>query len=160
VNRQRIDAKSLLILGSALLTALLAACSTPAVGAPCLPEQVPATGFDDREAYIESSSVQCQTRVCMVYKLRGDPRTDCNPTPTTAACDPMKDPKCIPAVQCATKDQVADRVYCTCRCKAPANTAFANCTCPDGFSCVDVLDQGDPGVRGSYCVKNKTFNTM
>lgn len=158
------DCKNLLLLASAVMVAMLSACSTPAVGAPCLPEQVPATGFDDREAYIESSSVQCQTRVCMVYKLRGDPRKDCMarlagmPANT---CDKSKDPMCQDnTLTCATADQVDDRVYCTCRCKAPANTAFATCTCPDGFSCVDVLDQGDPGVRGSYCVKNKTYTTM
>jgi hypothetical protein len=148
------------------LSVLLAACSTPAVGSPCLPEQVPSTGFDDREAYIESSSVQCQTRVCMVYHLRGDPRKGCVATTApaaTAGCDPSKDPKCAAAAeakQCSLPSEVEDRVYCTCRCKAPSNTAFAECTCPDGFSCVDVLDQGGPGVRGSYCVKNKTYTKM
>ena len=47
------------------------ACGAPAVGDPCLPEQVPDDGFEISEAYIESSSVQCQTRVCMVWKLQG-----------------------------------------------------------------------------------------
>ena len=61
-------------------------CASPAIGAPCLPEQVPENGFDDREAYVESSSVQCETRVCVVFKLRGDPREGCvarDPNPTT-----------------------------------------------------------------------------
>lgn len=157
MNLQRIDAKSFLPLGLTLLIVTLAACSTPAVGAPCLPEQVPATGFDDREAYIESSSVQCQTRVCMVFHLRGDPRKPC--TPTQGTCDKTKDPMCVAdnGKQCSSDADTEARVYCTCRCKAPSNTQFANCACPYDFACVDVLDQGDPGVRGSYCVKKKTY---
>ena len=70
-------AKSLLLLGLALVTSLLFGCSTPAVGAPCLPEQVPEDGFQDSEAYVESSSVQCETRTCIVFRLRGDPREGC-----------------------------------------------------------------------------------
>jgi hypothetical protein len=120
--------------------ALGSACSTPAVGAPCLPEQIPATGFSSKEAYIESSSVQCETRVCLVYQLAGDPRDSCRP-----GMDKV----------CAPKQDVADHVYCTCRCDA-AGTGFSECECPDGFSCVEVLNQGDRGVRGSYCVKSST----
>jgi hypothetical protein len=146
VNR----AKSLLLLGSALVTALLVGCSTPAVGAPCLPEQVPEDGFADQEAYVESSSVQCETRVCIVFKLRGDPREGCMPV----MADP-NDPMSIGRV-CATEDEVEKRVYCTCRCNS-ADTGFAECECPDGFTCVDVLEQGGPGVRGGYCVRNGTF---
>jgi hypothetical protein len=153
VNRARIGAKSLLLLGSALaVTALLGGCSTPAVGAPCLPEQVPEEGFDRREAYVESSSVQCETRVCIVYLLEGDPRIDdCVP----AAADP-NDPMSVERV-CPSEDEVEKRVYCTCRCNS-GNTGFAECECPDGFTCVDVLEQGGPGVRGGYCVRNGTFS--
>ena len=125
-----------------LLTALtLGGCSTPAVGAPCLPEQIPDTGFDPREAYIESSSVQCETRVCMVYQLAGDPT--CPPEQST------EDHKC------AEVSDVEQSVYCTCRCDS-GSTGFAECECPDGFSCVEVLNKGGPGVRGGYCVKNST----
>lgn len=155
MSLDRIDAKPLLLLGSALLMTLLYGCSTPAVGAPCLPEQVPETGFDDREAYIESSSVQCETRVCIVFRLRGDPREGCTPS-ANPGCDAANDPTCEPTVICADPSQVEDRVYCTCRCNS-ADTGFAECECPDGFSCVDVLEQGGPGVRGGYCVRNGTF---
>src|SRR6476661_5916075 len=108
--------------GSSLL-AFGTGCSTPAVGAPCLPEQIPEGGFSPKEAYIESSSVQCETRVCLVYQLAGDPRDNCKPTADKA---------------CATKSQVADRVYCTCRCDAQG-TGFGECECPSGFNCVEVL---------------------
>lgn len=143
-------AKSLLLLGSALVTALLFGCSTPAVGAPCLPEQVPDDGFQDSEAYVESSSVQCETRTCIVFRLRGDPREGCMHVEPD-----MNDPTSTGRF-CATPADVEKRVYCTCRCNS-ADTGFAECECPDGFTCVDVLEQGGPGVRGGYCVRNGTF---
>ncbi|MFI5308571.1 MAG: hypothetical protein ACHQ53_14525 [Polyangiales bacterium] len=166
MNLLAIDVKRLLLLASALFVALIAGCSTPAVGAPCLPEQVPQTGFDDREAYIETSSVQCQTRVCMVYRLRGDPRQGCvatGPSAAPAATGTGGTAAAAAAAAgttqgkvCASPQEVLDRIYCTCRCNA-GGTGFAECKCPDGYTCVDVLDQGGPGVRGGYCVKNGTF---
>jgi hypothetical protein len=161
VNLLSIDAKRLVLLASALFVALLAGCSTPAVGAPCLPEQVPQTGFDDREAYIETSSVQCQTRVCMVYRLSGDPRQGCvataKPAATTMpAMGGMAVADTTGQKTCSNPKDVEDRIYCTCRCDS-GGTGFAECACPDGFTCVPVLDQGGPCVRGGYCVKNGTF---
>jgi hypothetical protein len=128
-------------LGAALV--LIAGCSTPPVGAPCLPEQIPESGFSAKEAYIESSSVQCETRVCIVYQLAGDPRDTCQ----ASAANPEN--------ICADKTEVAERVYCTCRCDSQGS-GFGECECPSGFSCVEVLSQGDRGVRGSYCVKSDT----
>jgi hypothetical protein len=150
------DAKCMLFVVALSLNSLLFGCSTPAVGAPCLPEQVPETGFADQEAYIESSSVQCETRVCIVFRLRGDPREGCVPT-APANCDPTMMPGCDMGKECASPEEVEKRVYCTCRCNS-GGTGFAECECPDGFTCVDVLDQGGPGVRGGYCVKNGTFS--
>jgi hypothetical protein len=135
-------AKIKALLVAPLLFACLQACSTPAVGAPCLPEQIPESGFDPREAYIESSSVQCETRVCMVYRLDGDPQKGCSPTD-------MK--------KCPDKSEVERSVYCTCRCDS-GSTGFAECECPDGFSCVEVLNKGGPGVRGGYCVRNDSVS--
>ena len=156
MNWQRIEAKLLVLVGSILVVGAVNGCSTPAVGAPCLPEQVPADGFNQLEAYIESSSVQCQTRVCMVYKLAGDPTPDCKMGMDTVDSKGA----IVKGHQCSVATEAQQRIYCTCRCKAPANTDFATCTCPDGFSCTNVLDQGDPGVRGSYCTKNGTFTAM
>ena len=92
-----------------------------------MPEQIPDTGFAETEAYLETSSVQCETRVCGVFGFIGNPRTQ-------------------------NQKVVANGIYCTCRCKAP-DEDFAVCECPDGFECQEVLDIGGPGVRGSYCVK-------
>jgi hypothetical protein len=135
-------------------------CSTPAVGAPCLPEQVPDEGFDPSEAYIESSSVQCETRVCLVYQLSGDPRMPCGEgtaataAPTCTETDPTKCPAA--GATCADPAQIERRVYCSCRCDA-GDTGFAECECPEGFACHKILERGGPGVRGSYCVRNGTF---
>lgn len=144
------DLKPSLLLISCL-TAMVTACAEPPVGAPCLPEQVPEFGFDEREAYIESSSVQCETRVCLVYELDGDPREGC--VPKTCAVD-EKD--CQERL-CSDPGDVEDRIYCSCRCDAPSDD-FAECDCPDGFSCTPVLRKGGAGVQGSYCVKTSTLN--
>lgn len=131
--------------------AVLAGCSEPAVGAPCLPERVPPDGFERSEAYVETPSVQCETRVCLVYRLLGDPREGCQ----EVTC-PMDDDDCVPLV-CADSEEADERIYCSCRCDAP-NADFAECECPDGFSCEQVLREGGPGVQGGYCVKTSTLN--
>jgi hypothetical protein len=136
----------------------LTGCASPAVGAPCLPEQVPADGFDESEAYIESSSVQCETRVCMVYKLQGAPTGTANCVPNPVTCTAGQK-NCVPQVKCASDDDVAKKVYCTCRCSAP-NSKFSACSCPGGYSCAPVLEQGSIGVRGSYCVRSDTVTEM
>jgi hypothetical protein len=46
-------------------------------------------------------------------------------------------------------------VYCTCRCES-GNSKFASCSCPSGYDCTPVLEQGSVGVRGSYCVRSDT----
>lgn len=140
------------VLLGALLLGTLAGCSTPAVGDPCQPEQIPSTGFDDAETYIESSSVQCETRVCLVYKLAGDPREGCVPVVCIEG-----DKNCTPK-KCPTTCETASRIYCSCRCDA-GDTGFAECECPDGFKCEEVLNQGGPGVRGSYCVRRDPEKT-
>jgi hypothetical protein len=61
-------------------------------------------------------------------------------------------------------DRTADKaVYCSCRCANPAGKTDdgANyCTCPDGFSCTQLVEGviagADPGLVGAYCIKNKT----
>jgi hypothetical protein len=117
---------------------LVGGCRGSAVGDPCEPEQVPEGGFDPNEAYLETSSVQCRTRVCMVFKLQGDPSEDCNPATTV----------------CPSETEVEQKVYCTCRCDRPDDAFGRTCSCPSGYSCVPVLDLGGAGIRGSYCCNN------
>ncbi|MDP8999049.1 MAG: hypothetical protein M3O46_02950 [Myxococcota bacterium] len=53
-------------------------------------------------------------------------------------------------------------VYCSCRCQninGQTNDGANYCTCPDGFSCqqlVTSIGAGDQGLTGAYCVKNNT----
>ncbi len=152
MNFAAIERNCLRALGTFVAAAVLWGCSTPAVGAPCLPEQIPEDGFDEREAYVESSSVQCETRVCLVFKLKGDPRKEC--LTRAPRCPNGPDDTCK-EITCATEADVEEAVYCSCRCDS-GGTGFAECECPSGYSCVEVLEQGGPGVRGSYCVKSST----
>lgn len=116
------------------------ACQSVGVGDPCDPENVPEGGFVGSESYLELSSVQCRTRVCMVYQLAGDTRVD----PTDPSCaDP--DVNCVASAQ-----EIARRVFCTCRCGGPSGQS--KCDCPGGFACTEVFTQGGDGVRGNYCV--------
>lgn len=152
MNLHRTVATSPLLLAPWLLIALMSGCASPKVGAPCLPEQVPDTGFAESESYVESSSVQCETRVCLVFHLAGDPEEGC----VEKICNDPKDKNCV-AKKCASADEVANRVYCTCRCDA-MGSGFDECECPSDYSCTLVLEQGGPGVRGKYCVKSSTSN--
>lgn len=149
-----------LLAATAAISVALIGCSTPAVGAPCLPEQVPGDGFDPSEAYIETSSVQCETRVCMVYQLEGAPEgtAGCMPHGQCRTCTGA-DPKCVAIPCCAPVEDVEKHVYCTCRCDVDGGK-FAECSCPTGFTCAQVLEQGNAGVRGKYCVRDGTISAQ
>lgn len=124
-------------------------CEVPGVGDPCTPEAIPPGGFVASENYIETSSVQCRTRVCMVRGLTGIPQFEL----------PNDELSCDPETEgCATLEETRARVYCTCRCDAPPEAKATLCECPDTHTCVEVNDnaQAGLGVRGSYCVLNGT----
>lgn len=139
--------KWLELMGFAALVLLGAACSGTGVGDACVPEQVPAGGFLATETYLETSSVQCATRVCLVRELAGDPNKIFG---ESEACD--EDP---PDPTCVTAAEVAESVYCSCRCGAPAGSGLPTCECPGGFRCEEVLETGGDGLRGSYCVREE-----
>lgn len=141
-----------------LMTTLALGCEAPGVGDPCNPESIPEGGFNDSEAYLETSSVQCRTRVCMVYKLPGYPSI-CLRRNEDGSCA-EEDCKAPAGATCATAEETDDAVYCTCRCKAPPGSTASTCECPDGYSCIEVLDSefAGEGIRGSYCVKSRTVD--
>jgi hypothetical protein len=119
-------ARAVRVAAIALVGLGLFACNVPSgVGDPCDPESVPGGGFDPNEVYLETSSVQCRTRVCMVYKIDGLP---------------------------SDSEANEERVYCTCRCDAPADSNTPTCNCPTGFVCENILEQGGSGIQGGYCV--------
>jgi hypothetical protein len=131
-----------LVFGVFLMVCALAfGCTGSPIGDPCTPESIPDNGFDEDEVYLETSSVQCRTRVCMVYKLEGNPETICD-----AAGNPEG---------CVSEARLDNQVFCSCRCSVPpgasANTPL--CNCADGFACIDdIVTTGGDGVRGGYCV--------
>jgi hypothetical protein len=126
-------------------------CADEGVGDPCIPETIPCSdaegkqcGYRSSESYIEATSVQCRSRLCIVRNLdnesediAADPRTTCE--------EDNKD-------GCVTQEQVLDSIYCTCRCDGP-KTSLEFCDCPSGFSCQEILNLGGEGIRGSYCVR-------
>jgi hypothetical protein len=127
-----------------------ASASADLVGKPCQLFTVPAGGFDDQQVYIGTSNADCGGGVCMVYRLRGDPRAGCVASGPPAGC--ASGQSCS---SCASPVEVQDRVYCSCRCAAP--DGYAACACPVGYTCVAGLEQGSAELRGGYCTKNGTF---
>lgn len=124
-----------------LAAAAMFGCAPASIGDPCIPESIQEGGYAASEIYIETSSVQCRTRACMVYKMKGNPETPCDTHPDDPAC---ADPKAV-----------EDQIFCSCRCStadgAEANTPL--CGCGEGYTCVDdLVTTGGEGVRGGYCV--------
>ncbi|HKP62869.1 MAG TPA: hypothetical protein VJV78_39310 [Polyangiales bacterium] len=101
------------------------------VGRACTPTSRPNRGFGESLAYVETGSRDCATGACLIYQLFSE-----NPT----------------------KEDIAQRRYCSCRCDAPGGDPGDLCACKPGFSCVPTLAEGPPGVRGSYCVKTGTVS--
>jgi hypothetical protein len=135
----------------------LAACGVEGVGDPCTPEAIPVKsamggaqyGFEKSEAYIESSSVQCRSRLCIVNHLDNgtngtipaDPRVTCEQNPGKPGC--------------VAESEVANGVHCTCKCGGPETVE--HCKCPQPFVCLEILTLGGDGIKGSYCVKPGRF---
>ncbi len=139
------------------------ACANEGVGDPCVPESIPCDdpvtnencGFGPSESYIESSSVQCRSRLCIVHKLQGgaalaDPRDLCGQDEgidwVVGGAQDSDGPNCV------EQDQINQAVYCTCRCDAPKKTREF-CECPSGYTCEEILTLGGDGIKGSYCVR-------
>jgi hypothetical protein len=113
------------------------------LGAACLPEEVPANGFDPRVSSVETRPDQCESGVCLVYLLTGDPRP---------GCEASED------LLCPSPAEIERSVYCSCRCDAPEGDPGPLCDCADGFTCVPTLDDAPPGMRGSYCVRDEQLD--
>lgn len=127
------------------------ACVGGGIGDPCIPEAIPEGGFVRAENFLETSSVGCRTRVCLVYSLAGDPRYVTSPLPEVDTCPTGLPPGADPGdVMCPTAEEVENKVFCTERCES-------NAECPGGFICRLILDIGGEGIRGSYCVRHSAL---
>jgi hypothetical protein len=134
-----------------VLALAASACEDLGVGDPCIPERIPCSkdkgcGYDQTESYIESSSVQCRSRLCIVHKLDNGNNTVGDPT---VLCDDDPD-----NANCVHPENLDESVYCTCRCDGP-KTSVQFCECPHGFECTEILKLGGDGIKGSYCVRPK-----
>lgn len=163
------NTKRFAVILGALCSIILGGCPSDGIGDPCSPEAVPqnddfSIGFNSKDVFLETSSVQCRTRVCMAYKLEGHPdfATDSGSCETgkattdkaASASEAFQAP--VNVNKCPTNANVTDRVYCTCRCGGQGSTPL--CECPDGFECTEILKSGGDGLRGSYCVKANDTN--
>ena len=145
--RAAVVGRAFLIANVCLSFLAVLGCTGSPIGDPCVPESVPTNGFEPTEVYLESSSVQCRTRLCMVYQLDGNPNFVVDEEPSTCPSG---------STDCVMKSEVQQRVFCSCRCDVAddqdQNTPL--CACPEDFSCVAVTAGGGAGLRGSYCVRD------
>jgi hypothetical protein len=144
------------------------------VGDPCTPEEeysVNFPGFGIDEVGIETQSLQCATRLCLVNHFQG--RVSCPGGQTQAdlargGSDPARCriPGSSDARQAVVEpvaawdlDRTPERaVYCSCRCDGPDRGA-RYCECPSGYSCTELIPDvgfGASQVPGSYCVRDGT----
>ena len=93
----------------------------------------------------------------------------CTPGPSAAVTGPLDasgnplDSTMKETVQAQCSTRTADKaVYCSCRCanlQGQTNDGANYCSCPDGFSCTQLVTSigpNDSGLTGAYCVKNGT----
>jgi hypothetical protein len=137
-----------MVFGGSFIALTAPGCASEGVGDPCTPEQEYQTdflGFDEDVVSVESKSVQCRTRVCLVNHFRGrvscpyGQGSDATPPAGASACtvpgsEKAIDGKVINAAlppeertyvdpekrslvepQCLDR-KAADSVYCSCRC--------------------------------------------
>ncbi|MBW2465579.1 MAG: hypothetical protein JRH11_28295, partial [Deltaproteobacteria bacterium] len=110
-------------LWAAAALSMMLGCEASGIGDPCVPGAIPVDGYVGTEAYLETSSVECATRVCIVYQLDGVPFGE-------AGCETTSDAAANPA--CASAEETEARAHCTCRCDAPPESTGDLCDCPEG----------------------------
>ena len=106
----------------------------------------PKHGFDDRDATLETGNPGCDTGMCLVYQLQGDPDPGCE-EPSPDDCDEG----CFSRF-CASQQEIEARMQCTCRCDAPDPDTDV-CACGEAQTCTPLIFTGP--LAGSYCVNSE-----
>lgn len=143
---------------------LLVGCTDEGIGDPCVPEdeyRPEFSGYSPQEVNVESRSLQCRSRVCLVNQFQG--RSSCiyGQASGSGGCktpDGMLDVS-VPVEPQLEARPVDDAVYCSCRCDGEDPDA-PYCDCPDGYSCADLVPYipiADAQLAGSYCVREGTL---
>lgn len=119
------------------------------------------------EVILETVS-ECGPHHCLSNHFQG--RVSCpygqnlDAVDTLSADDPARCrlPESPEPVEVAVPPQLVNRlpedaVYCSCRCDGPDPDA-GYCLCPEGMHCEELIEDtgSNPGVAGSYCVKDGT----
>jgi hypothetical protein len=118
----------------AAVAALPTACQSGGVGDPCTPEQEYSahfTGFAMAEAYVESRSFQCATRICLVNHFQG--RVSCPLGQSSADIHPCSGPDdtSCPTGACTASETFSPACE-VCTQQDPTCTPIA---CPTGLTC-------------------------
>lgn len=165
-----------------MLGALMAGCVSSLgcepgnVGHPCVPEQEYRSGFSGfavTEAYMESRSFQCETRVCLVNHFQGRASCPYGQTEADLSLAAEDAARCrvpgtdgsregdaieVPVAAWRVDRPADDAVYCSCRCDGPDPNA-RYCECPSGFACAELVPDMNlerEQLAGSYCIKDGT----
>ncbi|HVJ22126.1 MAG TPA: hypothetical protein VM686_42260 [Polyangiaceae bacterium] len=139
-------------------------CDSGNVGDPCTPDaeySLNFAPFSVREVYLESRSLQCATRLCLVNHFQG--RVSCplgqasSDDPERVCTTPDGAERIEGEVPAWDLDRSAERsVYCSCRCDGP-DPDGRYCECPSGFECQKLAPEvgfENRELAGSYCIKN------
>jgi hypothetical protein len=164
------------VLGASALLGTVG-CKPGGIGDPCIPEDEYTenfSGFALGEVNVETRSLQCESRVCLVNHFRGRVSCPHGQTEADLALDPGAPERCripgtdgsqltdavsvpVPARQPERDPDAA--VYCSCRCDGPDPEARYR-KCPSGFACEPLIDDLSLGfdrqLIGSYCIRRGT----
>lgn len=146
-------------------------CDSGNVGDPCTPDAeyaVDFAPFSVREVYLESRSLQCATRLCLVNHFQGRvscplgqrAEDDAEHACYTPDAEGVAAERVLGQVPAWDLDRPArDAVYCSCRCDGP-DPGARYCECPSGFECRRLAPDLELGenreLSGSYCVRRGT----
>lgn len=145
----------------ALAVGMVCSCGrTEGVGDPCVPEDeanADFPGFSMNEVSLETRSVQCESRLCLVNHFQGRVGCPQGQDDGTGTCKTATGLQVTVPIRGWDTDRPASKtVHCSCRCDGPDPNA-RYCECPSGFRCAKLFDDlglGSAELAGSYCIRD------